>query len=94
MNLRVTAAVLIGIVVILASGVLGWSIRSRAVTSDKRETREQLTSLEGRLTDAREELAEFMGRPVHLFLRVALRENWLDEAERYTEMGLDFRDGN
>ena len=43
---------------------------------------------------AREELAEVMGRPVHLFLRVALRENWLDEAERYTEMGLDFRDGN
>lgn len=43
---------------------------------------------------AREELVEFMGRPVHLFLRVALRENWLDEAERYTEMGLDFRDGN
>jgi len=42
---------------------------------------------------AREELVEFMGRPVHLFLRVALRENWLDEAERYTEMGLDFRDG-
>lgn len=43
---------------------------------------------------AREELAEFMGRPVHLFLRVALRENWLDEAERYREMGLDFRDGD
>ena len=43
---------------------------------------------------AREELIEVMGRPVHLFLRVALRENWLDEAERYTEMGLDFRDGN
>ncbi|MBB1492567.1 MULTISPECIES: GTPase Era [unclassified Paracoccus (in: a-proteobacteria)] len=42
---------------------------------------------------AREELVEFMGRPVHLFLRVVLRENWLDEAERYTEMGLDFRDG-
>ncbi len=43
---------------------------------------------------AREEIAEFMGRKVHLFLRVALRENWLDEAERYNEMGLDFRDGN
>ena len=43
---------------------------------------------------AREELTEFMGRPVHLFLRVALRENWLEESERYTEMGLDFRDGN
>ena len=45
-------------------------------------------------TAARAEIAAFMGRPVHLFLRVALRENWLDEAERYTEMGLDFRDGN
>ncbi|HHW33909.1 MAG TPA: GTPase Era [Paracoccus solventivorans] len=43
---------------------------------------------------AREEIAEFMGRPVHLFLRVALRENWLDEAERFREMGLDFRDGD
>ncbi|HRO15417.1 MAG TPA: GTPase Era [Paracoccus sp. (in: a-proteobacteria)] len=42
---------------------------------------------------ARAELMEFMGRPVHLFLQVKLRENWLDEAERYREMGLDFRDG-
>ena len=43
---------------------------------------------------ARAELAEFMGRPVHLFLQVKVRENWLDEAERYNEMGLDFRDGD
>ena len=43
---------------------------------------------------ARAELMEFMGRPVHLFLQVKLRENWLDEKERYTEMGLDFRDGD
>lgn len=43
---------------------------------------------------AREELAEFMGRPVHLFLTVKVRENWLDEAERYNEMGLDFKDGD
>ncbi|WP_299361607.1 GTPase Era [uncultured Paracoccus sp.] len=42
---------------------------------------------------ARAELMEFMGRPVHLFLQVKLRENWLEERERYTEMGLDFRDG-
>ncbi|MCC1491043.1 GTPase Era [Cognatishimia sp. F0-27] len=42
---------------------------------------------------AREELADFMGRKVHLFLQVKVRENWLDEAERYSEMGLDFRDG-
>ena len=44
-------------------------------------------------TAARQELSEFMGRKVHLFLQVKVRENWLDEAERYSEMGLDFRDG-
>ena len=42
---------------------------------------------------AREELAEFLGRPVHLFLQVKVRPNWLEEAERYSEMGLDFKDG-
>ena len=43
---------------------------------------------------AREELSEFLGRKVHLFLQVKVRPNWLDEAERYSEMGLDFKDGN
>ena len=43
---------------------------------------------------AREELQEFLGRKVHLFLQVKVRPNWLEEAERYSEMGLDFRDGN
>ncbi|CUJ82983.1 GTPase Era [Shimia thalassica] len=43
---------------------------------------------------AREELEEFMGRKVHLFLQVKVRPNWLEEKERYSEMGLDFRDGN
>jgi GTP-binding protein Era len=43
---------------------------------------------------ARAELEEFLGRKVHLFLQVKVRPNWLDEAERYSEMGLDFRDGN
>lgn len=43
---------------------------------------------------ARLDLAEFMGRPVHLFLQVKLRENWQDEAERYNEMGLDFKAGD
>jgi GTP-binding protein Era len=43
---------------------------------------------------AREDLEEFLGRKVHLFLQVKVRPNWLDEAERYSEMGLDFRDGN
>ncbi len=43
---------------------------------------------------AREEIAEFVGHPVHLFLQVKVRPGWLDEAERYSEMGLDFKDGN
>ena len=43
---------------------------------------------------SREELSEFLGRKVHLFLQVKVRSGWLDEAERYSEMGLDFKDGN
>ncbi|CUH66297.1 Bex protein [Thalassovita gelatinovora] len=43
---------------------------------------------------AREELEEFLGRKVHLFLQVKVRTGWLDEAARYSEMGLDFKDGN
>ncbi|MBK1634951.1 GTPase Era [Rhodovulum adriaticum] len=43
---------------------------------------------------ARAELSDFLGRPVHLFLQVKVRPNWLEEAERYSEMGLDFREGD
>jgi GTPase len=43
---------------------------------------------------SRAELEEFLGRKVHLFLQVKVRPNWLEEAERYSEMGLNFRDGN
>ncbi|PIV74958.1 MAG: GTPase Era [Rhodobacteraceae bacterium CG17_big_fil_post_rev_8_21_14_2_50_65_11] len=42
---------------------------------------------------ARAELEEFLGRKVHLFLQVKVRPGWLDEAERFSEMGLDFKDG-
>ncbi len=45
-------------------------------------------------TAARADMAEFLGRPVHLFLQVKVRPNWLEEAERYSEMGLDFKDGD
>ncbi|UPH71329.1 GTPase Era [Abyssibius alkaniclasticus] len=45
-------------------------------------------------TAARQEMATFLGRPVHLFLQIKVRPNWLDEPERYTEMGLDFNEGN
>lgn len=43
---------------------------------------------------ARAELEEFLGRKVHLFLQVKVRPNWLEESERYDEMGLNFKDGN
>lgn len=43
---------------------------------------------------ARAELEEFLGRKVHLFLHVKVRPDWMEEAERYSEIGLDFKDGN
>lgn len=43
---------------------------------------------------ARAEMSAFLDRTVHLFLQVKVRPNWLEEAERYGEMGLDFRDGD
>ncbi len=43
---------------------------------------------------ARLELSTFLGQKVHLFLRVKVRPNWQNEKARYTEMGLDFSDGN
>ena len=43
---------------------------------------------------AREELESFIGRRVHLFCQIKVREKWLNEAERYAEMGLDYNDGN
>jgi GTPase len=41
-------------------------------------------------TAARRDIAEMLGRPVHLFLFVKVRENWSDDPERYRAMGLDF----
>ncbi len=45
-------------------------------------------------TAARAELMTFLERPVHLFLQVKVRPGWLEEKERFTEMGLDFKDGD
>jgi GTP-binding protein Era len=39
---------------------------------------------------ARAEIAEALERPVHLFLEVKVRPRWLDEPERYRELGLDY----
>ena len=43
---------------------------------------------------ARVELEEFLDRKIHLFLQVKVRPGWLEERARFTEMGLDFNDGN
>ena len=43
---------------------------------------------------ARADLMAFLERTVHLFLQVKVRPNWLEEKERFTEMGLDWKDGN
>jgi len=40
--------------------------------------------------EARKQLAEITGQPVHLFLFVKVRENWGDDPDRYREMGLEF----
>ena len=39
---------------------------------------------------ARKEIAEAKETPGHLFLFVKVRENWLDDPERYRAMGLEF----
>jgi GTPase len=41
-------------------------------------------------TAARKDIIEAAGQPVHLFLRVKVREQWTDDPERYRELGLDF----
>ncbi|MBS0563547.1 MAG: GTPase Era [Proteobacteria bacterium] len=45
-------------------------------------------------SQARAELMEFLDRPVHLFLQVKVRPNWLEEKERFSQMGLDWSDGD
>jgi GTP-binding protein Era len=39
---------------------------------------------------ARQDIADAVGRPVHLFLFVKVRENWSDDPERYRAMGIEF----
>ncbi|MGE0152756.1 MAG: GTPase Era [Reyranellaceae bacterium] len=39
---------------------------------------------------ARRELEEILGRRVHLFLFVKVRENWIEDPERFSEWGLDY----
>ena len=40
--------------------------------------------------EAQAELAELIGRPVHLFVRVKVREGWSDDPGHFREWGLRF----
>ena len=42
---------------------------------------------------ARDDIAEAIEQPVHLFLHVKVREGWGDDPERYREMGLEIPEG-
>ena len=44
-------------------------------------------------SEARADIGEIIGHPVHLFLFVKVRENWSDDPERYRQIGLDFPKG-
>ncbi|MBP6985523.1 MAG: GTPase Era [Alphaproteobacteria bacterium] len=39
---------------------------------------------------ARSEITEALGRPVHLFLHVKVKENWAEKPQHYNLLGLDF----
>jgi GTP-binding protein Era len=39
---------------------------------------------------ARTDLGEILGRPVHLFLHVKVKENWAEERGLYSDLGLDY----
>src|SRR5690606_9597135 len=41
---------------------------------------------------ARTELESLLGRKIHLFLFVKVRENWGDDRDRYRAIGLDYVD--
>ena len=72
------------------------SIRIEQTIFVERESQRKIVLGKGGATiksigaEARKELAEILGQPVHLFLFVKVREGWGDDPDRYREMGLEF----
>jgi GTP-binding protein Era len=72
------------------------SVRIEQTIYVERESQRRIVLGEGGRTvklissQARRELAGLLGRAVHLFLHVKVREAWGDDPERYREMGLEF----
>jgi GTP-binding protein Era len=71
------------------------SVRIEQVVYVEREGQRKIVLGEGGRTIktigqlARIEIGEQLGRPVHLFLFVKVRENWASDPERLRAMGLD-----
>jgi GTPase len=72
------------------------SVRIQQTIFVERESQRKIVLGKGGATikaigaDARRELTEIVGQPVHLFLFVKVRQNWGDDPDRYREMGLEF----
>ena len=71
------------------------SVRIEQVVYVERETQRKIVLGKGGQTikaigqQARKEIAEMIGQPVHLFLFVKVRENWRSDPERLQMIGLD-----
>jgi GTPase len=72
------------------------SIRIEQTIFVERESQRKIVLGKGGATiksigaEARKEITEIIGQPVHLFLFVKVREGWGDDPDRYREMGLEF----
>ena len=50
-----------------------------------------MSAKKGRIEfQAQRDLEQMLGRKVHLFLFVKVRENWLEDPARYRALGLEF----
>jgi GTP-binding protein Era len=74
----------------------GGSVRIEQTIYVERESQRRIVLGEGGRSikqismESRKEFGEIIGKPVHLFLHVKVRDSWQNDPERYREMGLDF----
>ena len=72
------------------------SVRVGQVIYVERETQKGIVLGKGGQTikrirsEAQQELAELLGQPIHLFIHVKVRENWVNDPGRYREWGLRY----
>ncbi len=74
----------------------GGSVRIEQTIFVERESQRRIVLGEGGRSikqismESRKEFGAIIGKPVHLFLYVKVRDSWQNDPERYREMGLDF----